>query len=145
MLAIWTPQIVSDFIFFNDGEFFNAEVIDGVSVELSVQHLKNKHKNDYVYYSPIICPITWTSSTAKKHCPIFLTQGLRCRDTEQKRCVFGLTKEPDQLHARSSDVIIRSSTNKFLSIWRGCVTDQALSPVNSGRTLITYSLSLIHI
>ena len=77
----------------------------------------------------------------KKHCPIFLTQGLRCRDTEQKRCVFGLTKEPDQLHARSSDVIIRSSTNKFLSIWRGSVTDQALSPVNSGRTLITYSLS----
>ena len=36
MLAIWTPQIVSDFIFFNDGEFVNAEVIDGVSVELSV-------------------------------------------------------------------------------------------------------------
>lgn len=28
--------------------------------------LKINIKNDYVYYSLIICPITWTSSTAKK-------------------------------------------------------------------------------
>ena len=41
--------------------------------ELLLIFFKINIKNDYVYYSPIICPITWTSSTAKKHCPIFLT------------------------------------------------------------------------
>ena len=103
--------------------------------------LKINIKNDYVYYSLIICPITWTSSTAKKTLSHFPYLGFETPGHRTKAVRFGLTKEPDQLHARSSDVIIRSSTNKFLSIWRGCVTDQALSPVNSGRTLITYSLS----
>ena len=78
---------------------------------------------------PLFVPSLGRRVQQKNTVPFSLLRVLGRRDTEQKRCVFGLTKEPDQLHARSSDVIIRSSTNKFLSIWRGCVTDQTLSPI----------------
>ena len=56
--------------------------------------LKINIKNDYVYYSPIICPITWTSRTPKSTVPFSLLTVWDAGTQNKSSAFLGSQKSP---------------------------------------------------
>ena len=91
---------------------------------------------------PSFIPSLRRGLNQKKHCPILPHLGFGTLGHGIKWCVFGFTLEPTQLHARTSETLIRFPTHTFsFHVTRARYGSEFL-PSNSGRTLVSHNLRL---